>query len=42
MIWYSHLFKNFLQFVEIHTEKGFTLVNEVEVDIFSGILMLFL
>ena len=33
MVWYSHLFKNFLQFVVIHTVKGFSIVNE-EVDIF--------
>ena len=34
MVWYSHLFKNFPQFVVIHTVKGFNLVNEAEVDIF--------
>ena len=34
MVWYSHLFKNFLHFVVIHTVKGFSVVNEVEVDIF--------
>ena len=33
MVWYSHLFKNF-QFVVIHTVKGFSIVNEVEVDVF--------
>ena len=31
---YSHLFKNFLQFVVIHTIKGFSMVNEAEVDDF--------
>ena len=32
--WYSHLFKNFPQFVVIHIVKGFSKVNEVEVDAF--------
>ena len=31
MVWYSHLFKNFPQFLMIHTVKGFTLVNEADV-----------
>ena len=34
MVWYSHLLKNFPQFVVIHTVKGFAVVNKVEVDIF--------
>ena len=34
MIWYSHLFKNFPQFVVIHTVKGFGMVNRAEVDVF--------
>ena len=34
MVCYSHLLKNFLQLVVIHTVKGFGLVNEAEVDIF--------
>ena len=34
MAWYSHFFKDFLQFVVIHTIKGFSLVAEAEVDIF--------
>ena len=34
MIWFSHLFKNFSQFVVIHTVKGFTLVNKTQVDVF--------
>ena len=34
MVWDSHLFKNFLQFVVIDTVKGFGIFNEVEVDIF--------
>ena len=33
MVWYSHLFKNFPQFVVIHTVKGSNIVNE-EVDVF--------
>ena len=34
MAWYSHLLKNFPQFVMIHTVKGFSVVNETEVDVF--------
>ena len=34
VVWYSHLLKNFPQFVVIHTVKGFGIVNEAEVDIF--------
>ena len=34
MVWYSHLLKNFPQFVVIHTVKGFGLVNKTEVDVF--------
>ena len=34
MVCYSHLLKNFLQFVMIHAVKGFGIVNEAEVDIF--------
>ena len=33
MVWYSHLFKNFPQLVVIHTVKGFSMVNEAEVDV---------
>ena len=33
MVWYSHLL-NFPQFVMIHTVKGFSVVNETEVDVF--------
>ena len=32
LIWHSHLFKNFPQFVVIHTVKGSSVVNETEVD----------
>ena len=34
MVWYSHLFQNFPQFVMISTVKGFGIVNKAEVDIF--------
>ena len=34
MVWYSHLFQNFVQFVVIHTVKGFGIVNKAEVDVF--------
>ena len=33
VVWYSHLFKNFLQFIVIHTVEAFIVVNEAEVDI---------
>ena len=33
-VWYSHLFKNFPQFVVIHTVKGCGVVNKAEVDVF--------
>ena len=34
VVWYSHLLKNFPQFVVIHTVKCFGIVNKVEVDVF--------
>ena len=34
VFWYSHLFKNFPQFIVIHIVKGFGLVNKAEVDVF--------
>ena len=34
MVWSSHLFQNFPQFVVIHTVKGFYIVNKVEVNVF--------
>ena len=34
MVWFSHLLKNFPQFVVIHIVKGFSVVNEAEVDVF--------
>ena len=33
MVWYSHLFLNFPQFVVIHTVKVFGVVNKAEVDV---------
>ena len=41
MAWYSHLFRNFPQFVVIHTVKGFIIVNEAEVDVFLNSLCFF-
>ena len=32
MVWYSHLFQNFPQFIVIHTVKGFGIVNKAEID----------
>ena len=34
MVWYFHLFKNFPQFIMINAVKGFSVVNEAEVDFF--------
>ena len=34
MVWYSHLFQNFPQFIVIHTIKGFDIVNKAEIDVF--------
>ena len=34
VVWYSHLLKNFPQFVVIHTVKGFRIVNKAEIDVF--------
>ena len=34
MVWYCHLFKNFPEFVVIHTVKGVGIVNEAEIDVF--------
>ena len=41
MVWYSHLLKNFPQFVVIHTVKGFGLVNKAEMDIFLDLSCFF-
>ena len=34
MVWYSHLFHNFPQFIVIHTVKSFGIVNKAEIDVF--------
>ena len=34
MVWHFHLFKNFPQFIVIHTVKGFGIVNKAEIDAF--------
>ena len=34
MVWYSPLFKNFPQFIVIHTVKGFGIVKKAEIDVF--------
>ena len=34
MVWYSHPFQNFPQFIVIHTVKGFGIVNKAEMDVF--------
>ena len=34
VVWYSHLFQNFPQFIVIHTVKGFGIVNKAEIGVF--------
>ena len=34
MVWYSHLFQNFPQFIVSHTVKGFGIVNKAKIDVF--------
>ena len=34
MVWYSHVLKNFIQLIVIHIVKGFSTVNEAEIDVF--------
>ena len=41
MVWYSHLLKNFPQFVVIYTVKGFGIVNKAEVDVFLDVFSCF-
>ena len=41
MVWYSHLLKNFPQFVVIHTVKGFSIVKEAQVDVFLELTCFF-
>ena len=40
VVWYSQFFQNFPQFVVIHAVKGFSIVNEAEVDVFLEYLVL--
>ena len=41
MVWYSHLFKNFPQFVVVHTVNGFGIVNKAGVDDFLELFCFF-
>ena len=41
MVWYSHILKNFPQFVVIHTVKGFGVVNKAKVDVFLELSCIF-
>ena len=41
VVWYSHLFQNFPQFVVVHTVKGFGIVNKAEVDVFPELSCFF-
>ena len=41
MIYYSHLFQNFPEFVVVHTVKGFGIVNKTEIDVFLEVSCFF-
>ena len=41
MVWYSHLFQNFPQFIVIHTVKGFGILNKAEIDVFQELFCFF-
>ena len=41
MVWYSHLCENFLEFVVVHTVKGFGIVNKTEIDVFLELACFF-
>ena len=41
MVWHSHLFQNFPQFIVIHTVKGLGIVNKAEIDVFLELFCLF-
>ena len=41
MVWYSHLFQNFSQFIVSYTVKGFDIVNQAEIDVFLEISCFF-
>ena len=34
MVWYSHIFQNFPEFIVIHIVKGFGIVNKTEIDVY--------
>ena len=41
VVWYSHLLKNFPQFVVIHTVKAFGIVNKAQIDVFLELFCFF-
>ena len=41
MVWYSHLFQNFPQFIVIHTVQSFGIVNKAETDVFLELTCFF-
>ena len=41
MVWYSHLFQNFPQFIVIHTVKGFGIINKAETEVFLELACFF-
>ena len=41
MVWYSHLFLNFPQFLVTHTVKGFGIVKKAEIDVFLELTCFF-
>ena len=41
VVWYSHIFQNFPQFIVIHTVKGFGVVNKGEIDVFLELFCFF-
>ena len=41
MVWYSHLLKNFPQFIVIHIVKGFGVVSKADVDVFLELTCFF-
>ena len=41
MVWYARLFKNFPQFIVIHTLKGFGIANKAEIDVFLELSCIF-
>ena len=41
VVWYSHLWKNFPQFIVIHTVQGFGIVNKAEIDVFQELSCFF-